>query len=49
MARGFMYLMAIIDVYSRKTLGWAISIVLKRDGANRYWKMQLKGMENPAL
>ena len=49
MARGFMYLTAVIDVYSRKIMVGGLAIVLKRDGANRYWKVRLKDMGNPAL
>jgi putative transposase len=49
MARGFMYLTAIIDVYSRKIMGWGISNSLEAKWCKQVLEDAIKDMGNPAL
>ncbi len=39
MRSGFMYLSAIIDVYSRRIVGWASTTPSQPPGVSKYWKM----------
>lgn len=36
MFRGFMYMFAIIDVYSRKIMGWGVSNTMNAEWCQRY-------------
>jgi putative transposase len=38
MARGFVYLAAVVDWFSRRVLAWRLSITLGQDSAPRRWK-----------
>ena len=38
MARGFVYLIAIVDWFSRRVLAWRLSITLETDFASRPWR-----------
>jgi putative transposase len=46
MARGFLYLTAVIDVYSRKIMAWGISNSLEAKWCKQVLEMRLKAMEN---
>ena len=47
MARGFVYLVAIVDLFSRKVLAWRLSITLSADFSSRPWRRRSPGMAGP--
>jgi putative transposase len=49
MKKGFMYLTAIIDVYSRKIVGWGLSNTRQRNGVKRSCKRLLPPLGNQRL
>lgn len=49
MVRGFMYLTAIIDVYSRYIVGWGLSNTLDADSSLEVLKRAIKKHGNPEI
>ena len=47
MARGFVYLTAVVDWFSRRVLSWRVSITLEGPFASRLWKKRSHVMESP--
>ena len=46
MARGFVYLVAVLDWYSRKVLSWKVSITMDVHFVLRRWKRRLRFTEH---
>jgi putative transposase len=46
MARGFVYLCAVVDWFSRRVLSWRLSITMRRPSASKRSRMRLPAMEN---
>jgi len=49
MSRGFMYLVAIMDWYSRKVLSWCLSNTLDTDFCTEALEMALEGFDKPEV
>jgi putative transposase len=47
MARGFVYLAAVLDWYSRKVLSWRVSITMDVHFVSRRWKKPLPSTARP--
>lgn len=46
MAKGFVYLVAIVDWFSRKVLAWRVSITMEADFVSRLWKKRWRASAN---
>ena len=46
MARGFVYLVAIVDWFSRKVLAGRVSITIEATSASRHWRKRLRASGN---